>query len=123
MKYLASMLVLCVPVLVKLLMEPYRLNRILAFLDPWEHARDSGFQLVQSFIALGNGGLTGVGLGQSRQKLDFLPEVHTDFIFSLVGEEMGFVVAVAVVAMFAMMFLRGIVIANNSGNGFRHYLC
>lgn len=123
LKYLASLLVLCVPVLVKLLMEPYRLNRILAFLDPWEHARDSGFQLVQSFIALGNGGLTGVGLGQSRQKLDFLPEVHTDFIFSLVGEEMGFVVAVAVVVMFALIFLRGIVIANNSGNGFRHYLC
>jgi cell division protein FtsW len=123
LRYLASLLVLCVPVLVKLLMEPYRFNRIMAFLDPWKHARDSGFQLVQSFIALGNGGLTGVGLGQSRQKLDFLPEVHTDFIFSLVGEEMGFVVAVAVVAMFACIFLRGIVIANNAGNGFRHCLC
>jgi cell division protein FtsW len=123
LKYLTSLLVLCVPVLAKLLMEPYRFKRILAFLDPWKHARDSGFQLVQSFIALGNGGLTGVGLGQSRQKLDFLPEVHTDFIFSLVGEEMGFIVAVAVVAMFTFMFFRGIAIANNAGSGFRHHLC
>jgi cell division protein FtsW len=123
LRYLASLLVLCVPVVAKLLMEPYRLKRILAFLDPWKHARDSGFQLVQSFIALGNGGVTGVGLGQSRQKLDFLPEVHTDFIFSIVGEEMGFIVAVAVVAMFAVMFFRGVVIANNAGNRFRYYLC
>jgi cell division protein FtsW len=123
LRYLASLLLLCVPVLAKLLMEPYRLKRILAFLDPWKHAQDSGFQLVQSFIALGNGGLTGVGLGQSRQKLDFLPEVHTDFIFSIVGEEMGIIVAVVVVAMFALMFFRGMVIANNAGNGFRHYLC
>lgn len=122
-KYLASLLLLCIPVLVKLLMEPYRFKRIVAFLDPWEHAQDSGFQLVQSFIAFGNGGLTGVGLGQSNQKLDFLPEVHTDFIFPLLGEELGFVVASIVVGLFAFIFIRGIMIANKVGAGFRYYLC
>lgn len=122
-KYLASLLALCVPILVKLLKEPYRFERITAFLDPWKHAHDSGFQLVQSFIALGSGGLTGVGVGQSRQKLDFLPEVHTDFIFSLLGEEMGFAVAAVVVGLFAFIFVRGIMIANRAGGGFRYYLC
>jgi len=122
-KYLASLVVLVIPVVIKLLTEPYRLKRITAFLDPWEHAHDSGFQLVQSFIALGNGGLMGVGLGQSRQKLDFLPELHTDFIFSIVGEELGFIVATFVVVLFAVIFIRGMAIANRAGNGFRHFLC
>jgi cell division protein FtsW len=123
LRYLASLLLLCIPVLAKLLMEPYRLKRITAFLDPWKHMHDSGFQLVQSFIALGSGGLTGVGLGQSRQKLDFLPEVHTDFIFSIIGEELGFIVAAFVVVLFAVIFLRGVVIANRMGEGFRYHLC
>lgn len=123
LRYLASLFALCLPVLAKLLMEPYRFNRITAFLDPWKHAQDSGFQLVQSFIALGSGGLTGVGLGQSSQKLDFLPEVHTDFIFSLVGEELGFIVATMVVGLFAFVFVRGMIIANRAGEGFRYYLC
>ncbi len=123
LRYLASLFALCLPVLAKLLMEPYRFNRITAFLDPWKHAQDSGFQLVQSFIALGSGGLTGVGLGQSSQKLDFLPEVHTDFIFSLVGEELGFIVATMVVGLFAFVFGKGMIIANRAGEGFRYYLC
>jgi cell division protein FtsW len=122
LRYIASLLVLCSPVLVKLLMEPYRLKRITAFLDPWKHHLDSGFQLVQSFLAFGSGGLTGVGLGRSRQKLDFLPEVHTDFIFSMVGEEMGFIVAVLVVACFALIFLRGMKIAAGATDSFAFYL-
>ncbi len=122
-KYLASLSVLAVPVVVKLLMEPYRFKRITAFLDPWKHSTDSGFQLVQSFIALGSGGLRGVGLGESRQKLDFLPEVHTDFIFSIIGEELGFIVAAFVVALFMMLFLRGIMIASRADNEFRYFLC
>ena len=122
MRYLLMLGLLVVPVLLKLVMEPYRLKRIIAFLDPWQHARDSGFQLVQSFIALGSGGLSGVGLGESRQKLDFLPEVHTDFIFSLIGEELGFVVAATVILLFVLIFARGVTIASRTDDPFCYYL-
>jgi len=122
-KYILSLLVLAVPIMVKLLQEPYRLRRIVAFLNPWENAQGSGFQLVQSFIAFGSGGLTGVGLGNSKQKLSFLPEIHTDFIFSMVGEELGFIVASVVVALFGYIFIRGISIAErNNTDRFRFYL-
>lgn len=123
MKYLLCLSALAVPVVIKLLMEPYRLKRVLIFLDPWKEARGRGFQLVQSLIAFGSGGLTGVGLGKSRQKLDFLPEVHTDFIFSIVGEELGFFAALSVVAAFALIFWRGIAIAGRAEDGFVRYLC
>jgi cell division protein FtsW len=90
---------------------PYRMRRLLAFLDPWEHSQDSAFQLVQSLIAVGSGGLTGVGLGQSKQKMLFLPEAHTDFIFALVGEELGLVGALLVLGLFAIVAIRGFRIA------------
>jgi cell division protein FtsW len=122
LRYLGGLLLLGVPLLVKLMMEPYRFRRVVSFLDPWEHRHDSGFQLVQSFLALGSGGLTGVGLGKSRQKLDFLPEVHTDFIFSMVGEELGFIVALLIVLIFALMFIRGIRIARSLNDRFSYYL-
>ena len=122
-KYILSLLVLAVPVMIKLLQEPYRLKRIVAFLNPWENAQGSGFQLVQSFIAFGSGGFTGVGLGNSKQKLSFLPEIHTDFIFSMVGEELGFIVASVVVVLFGFIFMRGISIAErNNSDRFRFYL-
>jgi cell division protein FtsW len=85
--YLASVLVLALPVIYKLVMEPYRLRRITSFLDPWKDPQGSGFQLIQSFISIGSGGIAGLGLGESKQKLSFLPASHTDFIFCLVGEE------------------------------------
>jgi cell division protein FtsW len=122
LRYLAAVMALCAPVIVQLVREPYRLTRIVAFLDPWKDPTGSGFQLVQSFIAFGRGGLTGVGLGQSRQKLDFLPEVHTDFIFSLVGEELGFAVAVLVVMLFAVVFWRGVRIAERAEDPFSRHL-
>jgi cell division protein FtsW len=103
-------------------MEPYRFRRILAFLDPWKDPQGSGFQLVQSFIALGSGGLTGIGLGESKQKLSFLPESHTDFIFSLVGEELGFVGALILVCLFLCLFLRGVSIAHRMKDPFGYYL-
>ncbi|MBI4823636.1 MAG: putative lipid II flippase FtsW [Nitrospirae bacterium] len=123
LRYLLALLAMAVPVVLKLLMEPYRLKRITAFLNPWQDAQGSGFQLVQSFIALGSGGLTGVGLGNGRQKLSFLPEVHTDFIFSIVGEELGFIIAAFVVFLFAFLFIRGVLIADkNSTQPFIYYL-
>jgi cell division protein FtsW len=90
---------------------PYRTRRMLAFLDPFAHAQDAAFQLVQSLIAIGSGGLSGVGLGQSRQKMHFLPEAHTDFIFALIGEELGLIGALIVLALFAVVALRGFRIA------------
>ncbi len=71
-------------------LEPYRMQRVLSFLDPWRFFSGPGFQTVQSFLALGSGGLIGVGLGNSRQKLFYLPEAHTDFVLAVVGEELGF---------------------------------
>ena len=83
----------------------YRLNRITAFINPWKDPRGTGFQMVQSFLALGRGGLFGVGLGQSKQKLFYLPASHTDFIFSIIGEELGLIGAGAVVVLF-IFFIR-----------------
>jgi len=122
LRYLASVMALSIPVIIKLVMEPYRLRRITSFLDPWKDPQGSGFQLIQSFISIGSGGLTGLGLGESKQKLSFLPASHTDFIFCLVGEELGLIGAALVIALFLMLFLRGITVANRSGDSFNYYL-
>lgn len=90
---------------------PYRLRRVMVFLDPWEHPRDAGFQLVQSFLAFGSGGLFGAGLGESKQKMFYLPEAHTDFIFSVIGEELGLIGALALVGLFALLAIRGLRVA------------
>jgi cell division protein FtsW len=86
----------------------YRLRRVLTFLDPWADPRGAGFQIIQSYLALGGGGLLGRGLGESKQKLFYLPEPHTDFIFAILGEELGFVGAVLTVALFGLLLWRGI---------------
>jgi len=122
LRYVASLLLLALPVVFKLAMEPYRLRRLTSFFDPWEDAQSSGFQLVQSFIALGSGGLTGVGLGSSKQKLSYLPESHTDFIFSIIGEEFGFIGVSIVITLFLILFVKGISIANRAKDGFVYYL-
>ena len=90
---------------------PYRWRRILAFLDPWRYSQDIAFQLVQSLIAFGSGGLTGIGLGDSKQKMFFLPAAHTDFIFALIGEELGVCGALLVLALFAVIGVRGFRVA------------
>ncbi|MFA5038474.1 MAG: putative lipid II flippase FtsW [Candidatus Omnitrophota bacterium] len=82
---------------------PYRRSRILAFLNPWMDPQGSGFQIIQSQIALASGGLFGVGLGQSRQKLFYLPAAHTDFIFSIIAEELGLLGSVAVILLFVFL--------------------
>ena len=91
---------------------PYRLARLLAFADPWEHQFDSGYQLTQALIAFGRGEWVGLGLGNSIQKLFFLPEAHTDFLFSIVAEELGIIGAGLVILLFAALVLRGLAIGN-----------
>jgi cell division protein FtsW len=88
------------------IIEPYRLERLTTFLNPWENPYNSGYQLTQSLIAFGRGGWLGVGLGNSIQKLFYLPEAHTDFVFAVIGEEFGLVGALVVIALFASLVLR-----------------
>ncbi|MHB8572034.1 MAG: putative lipid II flippase FtsW [Candidatus Dormibacteria bacterium] len=89
------------------LAEPYRWHRLLSFANPFSDRLNTGFQAVQSVIALGSGGLTGVGLGQSIQKYMWLPEAHTDFIFAIVGEEWGLIGSVGLLSLFALLAWRG----------------
>lgn len=97
---------------------PYRMRRIFAFLDPWADPSGKGYQTIQSLLALGPGGLFGLGLGNSRQKFFYLPENHTDFIFAMIGEELGFVGASLVVMLFFLFIWRGLKIAINAPNVF-----
>ena len=102
----------------------YRRRRLLNFLDPWQDSADTGFQLTQSFVALGNGGWFGVGLGDGRQKLFFLPEAHTDFVLALVGEELGFLGTGLLIALFAILIVKGFKIAGEAPDAFgRHLAC
>jgi len=86
---------------------PYRRNRVIAFLNPWNYPQGIGFQLVQSYLAFGSGGFLGAGLGKSKQKLFYLPASHTDFIFSIIGEELGFLGAVTVLILFFLLLIIG----------------
>lgn len=86
----------------------FRLQRLMVFLDPWQDPLGKGFQTIQSFLAFGGGGLTGLGLGAGRQKLMFLPEPHSDFIFSVIGEELGLMGSMTVAVMFMVFTLCGI---------------
>jgi cell division protein FtsW len=94
----------------------YRRDRLLSFLNPEADPQGIGFQAMQSLIALGTGGVQGLGIGNGRQKLFFLPEPHTDFIFSIIGEELGFIGAVALVGAFAVLAWRGFRIARGCGS-------
>lgn len=94
-----------------ILSAPYRIQRITSFLDPWSDPRGAGFQIIQSLYAIGPGGLLGFGLGHSRQKFQYLPEPQTDFIFSILAEELGFIGASLVILLFCLLLWRGIRIA------------
>lgn len=100
----------------------FRMGRIRAFLDPESYAMKEGFQTMQSLIAVGSGGASGLGLGAGKQKLMFLPEPHNDFIFAVIGEELGFAGAVAVVLVFAFMLWRGIQISRRAPDKFGQLL-
>ena len=123
LSYLAGIAVTTLPFLYFLVMtEGYRKRRILAFLNPWDDPGNTGFQIIQSWIAFGSGGALGQGLGESKQKLFFLPEAHTDFIFSVVGEELGFIGVIVIAAMFMLLILRGFRTALNVPDEFSCYL-
>jgi len=100
----------------------YRVRRLLTFLDPWSDAAGSGFHVIQSLIAFGSGQIWGRGLGESRQKLFYLPEAHTDFVYSVVGEELGLLGAWAVLALFGVIIMRGLRLTAKIEEPFDHYL-
>jgi len=101
---------------------PYRLERLLVFRDPWQYQGDAGYQIVHSLMAFGTGGVFGAGIGNSYQKLFYLPEPHTDFVFSVVGEELGLVGVCAIMALYVMILWRGIVIAMKARDLFATFL-
>ncbi len=119
-----SGLVLCaIPVsLALILTSDYRRPRLMAFLNPGSDPANAGHQITQSFLAFGNGGLFGVGLGEGKQKLLFLPEPHTDFVLALVGEELGFVGTCMIILLFAVFVIRGFQIATRARTPFGRYL-
>lgn len=97
---------------VLILFEPYRMRRVTSFLDPWQDPFGAGYQLTQSLMAYGRGGWFGQGLGNSIQKLEYLPEAHTDFIFAIIGEELGFIGIIAIVATLLFISIRAIRLGN-----------
>jgi cell division protein FtsW len=103
-------------------LEPYRLKRFLAFLNPWADPLGSGFHIIQALYALGSGGLFGAGLGKSHQKYFYLPEQHTDFIFAVLGEELGFIGGALVILLFILFIWRGFKIALCSPDPFASLL-
>ena len=123
MTHLLALGLCAVPaVLVLVLGSSYRRQRLMTFLAPWKDASDAGFQITQSFLAFGSGGSFGVGLGEGKQKLFFLPEAHTDFVLALVGEELGLVGTGVIVLLFALFVIRGFQIAARARVPFGRYL-
>jgi len=112
-----------VPFIYKLLFEvSFRLDRLKAFLDPWKDPLGAGYHIIQSWIALGSGGLTGLGVGGSRQKLFFLPESSSDFIFTIIGEEFGFIGAMIIISLFVLLIWQGLKIIHAAKDIFGFFL-
>jgi cell division protein FtsW len=112
LSHLLGVLVVIVPVIAGIIwLNPYQQTRLMRFLDPWQDASGSGYQLIQSLMAIGKGGFAGVGLGQGQQKLFYLPEPYSDFIFATVGEELGFLGAIVLIVLFGILIWRGMMIA------------
>jgi len=123
LRYFAALGVMALPlVFYAVSSAAYRRDRIEAFINPWSDARGSGYQIIQSMIALGTGGLTGVGLMEGRQKLFYLPYPYSDFIYAVLGEELGFLGAAAVLAGFLLLLWRGIRAASLAPDAFSRYL-
>ncbi len=121
--YLISLFLVSLPALYILIFAvPYRRARIMAFLNPWLDPKGSGFQIIQSQIALGSGGIFGIGLGYSKQKLFYLPAAHTDYIFSIIGEEMGLLGTVGLIILFMLFIQQGLKIIRNAPDKFGYFL-
>ena len=123
LSYLLAVVAAAAPVAALLVWKsPYRIQRVLTFLDPWKDPRGHGYQTVESLLGFGAGGAFGVGLGESHQKLFFLPAAHTDFILSIVGEELGFAGVASVLLLFALLVWRGIKAAHAAPDAFGCWL-
>ncbi|MCX5680749.1 MAG: putative lipid II flippase FtsW [Candidatus Omnitrophica bacterium] len=121
--HLSTFILMTLPVIYFLVSRvAYRMRRIQAFLDPWKDQQGVGFQLVQSQIALGSGGIFGVGLGKSVQKLYYLPAAHTDFILSIIGEELGLFGTLSVIVLFVLFIWQGARIAKRTEDPFGYFL-
>jgi cell division protein FtsW len=112
----------CMVVAIRILDQGYRITRFLSFINPWKDPLGSGYHIIQSLIALGSGGVMGLGLGQSRQKFFYLPEQYTDFVFSILGEELGLIGTVAVVILFCIILHRGFKIAYGASHSYLRLL-
>jgi cell division protein FtsW len=122
-RYILSLMLCSLPVLYFLIFSvPYRRARIFAFLNPWLDPKGMGFQIIQSQIAIGSGGLLGRGLGHSQQKLFYLPAAHTDFIFSIIGEELGLIGTLGIIILFMMFIQQGLKIIKNAQEKFGYFL-
>jgi len=117
-----AVLALMPPVALAVGASAYKRARILAFLDPWKDAQNTGFHIVQSLLALGSGGIFGLGLGASRQKFFYLPEAHTDFIFAVLGEELGLLGTMIVLMLFAAFAVRAFLLAQRTTDRFGFFL-
>lgn len=121
--HILAVVLISLPIFYKLVMDvDYRRQRILAFLDPWQDPLHGGYQIIQSLLAFGKGGLSGVGLGNGMQKLFYLPEAHTDFILAVIGEEFGLLGVLIVIGMFFLLVLRALSVALAAQDTFGRFL-
>jgi len=123
LQHLFGSLILCLPFLIHLAISaPYRFSRLKSFLDPWVDPLHSGFQVIQSLLAFGCGGIWGVGVGKGIQKLFYLPQPHSDFILAVVGEELGLFGVILLIFLFYVLICRGLVVAIRSGDRFHKFM-
>ena len=121
--YVFFTIIATVPFVHKMLFEvSYRKDRLMAFMDPWQDPSGTGYHVIQSWIALGSGGLTGLGVGSSKQKLFFLPESSSDFIFTIIGEEFGFIGVLVIICLFLLLIWQGLKIAHATKDVFGFFL-
>lgn len=113
-QFAGLLLIAAIAISVLAISSPYRMARLTAFLNPWAHQFNSGYQLTQSLIAFGRGGIFGIGLGSSIQKLFYLPEAHTDFLFAVLAEELGLIGILTVIALYCLMFIRILMIGRRA---------
>ncbi|MEJ2655655.1 MAG: putative lipid II flippase FtsW [Desulfobacterales bacterium] len=121
--YLLGSMVMVIPAVYYMMASAdYRIERIMSFMNPWQFSGDKGYQVVHSLLAFGTGGIWGAGIGKGYQKLFYLPEPHTDFIFSVIGEELGLIGVLIILGLYTVILWRGISIARNSKDAFGSFV-